>query len=623
MHMKNRISLIFIKLLRPFFLFPLFFSACQNNNSTDSKEAEWVMTPWLAAFVHVLPHNKPAVCMQLLEDSVKRIDDQAWFCEGIMFNAFDTQNKDIYMVHLDNFEALSKGRFRALGKKVDNFSAKIDMFRGYKYRESVQYDSAFFFLNRSLKKFQEVKDTTFIYEALNRIANTYLRQGNYVAATDVTFQMMNYIKDDVIVYRAKNLYELSFCYYKSGDTEKAKTIGFEALALAKTTPDTLLISGIYDGLSNYFIELQQGDSALWAVQNGLYWAETKNSTDRLGWRHLNLGGAYKILKDFPKALAYSQSAFVIFDSLQNKGFSTSAMNQIANCYQAMGDWQNAKKYYAKTLNHLDSFKKTNIKIRIYDSLTVLAFQERNDIAGLNTLRTSKAYHKKQFSTERQQIVENMNVRYETALRQEQINSLNKDNKTLQLQLLIGFLLFGSALGFSGWFVHQNRQRAALVVKENELLVAKEQATQLELIANRQQLDAFTANILSKNQLISDLEANVSELSLPIKTPIDEDDEENREILANMKILTDSDWKTYLKYFTQVHKDFMTRINRDLSELSAAELRLFVLLKQGFNTKDMADVLGISIAGIKKSRHRLRKKLNLTEEDNLETFVQGF
>jgi tetratricopeptide (TPR) repeat protein/DNA-binding CsgD family transcriptional regulator len=621
--MKNTTPFFFTKLLCSFFFLVLFFCACQKTNSKDAKSAEWEATDWLMAFVHVLPHDKPAVCMQLLADSVKQIEDQIWFCEGIMFNAFDTQNKDIYMRHLDNFEVLSKGRFTVLGRDNEDFRAKIDMFRGYKYREVTQYDSAFFFLNRGLKKFQELKDTTFIYETLKRIANTHLHQSNYVAATDATFQTMNYIKDNDVVNRVRMLSELSLCYYKSGDTEKAKTIHYKALELAKTTPDTLLIATTYDKLSIYFIELQQGDSALWAVQKSLYWYKTKNNTDRLGVNYFHLGGAYKILKDFPQALAYSQSALFMFDSLQSKGLSASAMNQIANCYQAMGDWQNAKKYYAKTLNHLDSFKRADIKMRVYDSLTVLSFQERNDIAGLNALRTSKAYQKQQFSTERQQIVENMNVRYETALRQEQIHSLNQDKKALQLQLLIGLLLFVAVLSFGAWLVHRNRQRQIFITKENELLVTKEKAAQLELRANQQQLDAFTANILSKNQLISDLEARVSKLSAPVEMPINEDDEQNREILANMKILTDGDWKTYLQYFTQVHRDFMTRVGRDLSDLSAAELRLFLLLKQGFDSKDMADVLGISMAGIKKSRYRLRKKLNLIEEDNLEAFVRAF
>jgi DNA-binding CsgD family transcriptional regulator len=68
---------------------------------------------------------------------------------------------------------------------------------------------------------------------------------------------------------------------------------------------------------------------------------------------------------------------------------------------------------------------------------------------------------------------------------------------------------------------------------------------------------------------------------------------------------------------------MHRVEQELPDLTAGELRLFLLLKQGFNSKDMADVLGISIAGIKKSRYRLRKKLNLSEEDNLEAYVEAF
>jgi tetratricopeptide (TPR) repeat protein len=444
----------------------------------------------------------------------------------------------------------------------------------------------------------------------------------------VTFQAMNFIKKNDTINRVKSRADLSHCYYKSGDSNKAKSMQYEAVRLAETTTDTLLMGIMYGRLSIYFAQLGQGDSALWAVQKSLYYHTAKKNADPLAWTYLRFGTAYKVLNDFTQALNYSQKALYIFDSLQNKNWRIQSINQMANCYQAMGDRQNARKYYAKALNILDSIEQTEVKMQIYDSLTVLSFQERNDVEGLRQLRETKAYAKTQFSKERQQIVENMNIRYETAQRKEQINSLNQDKKSLQLQLFAGFLFFVLALGFSTSLSYRNRQRQVLISKENELLIANEQATQLELTANQQQLDAFTANILSKNQLISDLEARISALSAPIETPIDnadddDDVDENREKLANMKILTDSDWKLYLKYFTQVHKDFKARVDRDLSDLSAAELRLFVLLKQGFDSKDMADVLGISMAGIKKSRHRLRKRLNLTEEDNLEAFVHAF
>lgn len=141
--MKNIQYLFSLQLFCCYCLLITFFCACEKRHSKDS-EADKFHGNRIMAFSLTLPHDKPAMCMQLLADSMKQIKDQVWFCEGIMFNAFDTQNKDIYMQHLDNFEALSKGRFTVLGRDNEDFRAKIDMFRGYKYREVTQYDSAFF-----------------------------------------------------------------------------------------------------------------------------------------------------------------------------------------------------------------------------------------------------------------------------------------------------------------------------------------------------------------------------------------------------------------------------------------------------------------------------------------------
>ena len=153
---------------------PVFsFFACNKTKSVHDGTVKWETTPWLEAFAHALPHDKPDVCMQLLEDSVKNIEDQQWLCTGIMFDAFGNQKHDVYMAHLDNFEGLAKGRFKVLGEPTETFAGKIAMFRGYKYRETLRYDSAFFFLNKSLKVFEALKDTTFICDALHRITNTY------------------------------------------------------------------------------------------------------------------------------------------------------------------------------------------------------------------------------------------------------------------------------------------------------------------------------------------------------------------------------------------------------------------------------------------------------------------
>ncbi|MEJ7684517.1 MAG: hypothetical protein WKG06_43050 [Segetibacter sp.] len=57
------------------------------------------------------------------------------------------------------------------------------------------------------------------------------------------------------------------------------------------------------------------------------------------------------------------------------------------------------------------------------------------------------------------------------------------------------------------------------------------------------------------------------------------------------------------------------------DLSPAELRLLILTKLNLSAREMANMLGISIDAIRKSRYRLRKKLNLEEESNLEELIQ--
>lgn len=92
---------------------------------------------------------------------------------------------------------------------------------------------------------------------------------------------------------------------------------------------------------------------------------------------------------------------------------------------------------------------------------------------------------------------------------------------------------------------------------------------------------------------------------------------------NLKILTTDDWRTFRKLFEQRYPEFFDNLIAAFPKLSAAEIRLLTLFKIGFDANEMANILGISSSSVYKSRYRLRKKLGLVEEDDLEMFVNGF
>jgi len=89
-----------------------------------------------------------------------------------------------------------------------------------------------------------------------------------------------------------------------------------------------------------------------------------------------------------------------------------------------------------------------------------------------------------------------------------------------------------------------------------------------------------------------------------------------------KIKEDS-WKRFNIAFQSVHADFNKNLMAKFPDLTNTELKLCAFLRLGMNTKDIASVLYQNPDSIKVSRSRLRKKLGLSQSQNLQVFLTSF
>jgi DNA-binding CsgD family transcriptional regulator len=86
-------------------------------------------------------------------------------------------------------------------------------------------------------------------------------------------------------------------------------------------------------------------------------------------------------------------------------------------------------------------------------------------------------------------------------------------------------------------------------------------------------------------------------------------------------LPDSDpWDDFKAYFDQVHEGFFTRLSSAVPDLTGAEARIAAFIRMNKPIKEAAEALNISPDSVKKTRYRLRKKLNLERDDNLTAFI---
>lgn len=84
----------------------------------------------------------------------------------------------------------------------------------------------------------------------------------------------------------------------------------------------------------------------------------------------------------------------------------------------------------------------------------------------------------------------------------------------------------------------------------------------------------------------------------------------------------NNWQHFEVAFENVHADFRKTLMARFPQLTPGEIRLCTLIKLGLNTKDMASLLYLSPESIKVSRSRLRKKLQLPNEANLQNFFDS-
>jgi DNA-binding CsgD family transcriptional regulator len=83
---------------------------------------------------------------------------------------------------------------------------------------------------------------------------------------------------------------------------------------------------------------------------------------------------------------------------------------------------------------------------------------------------------------------------------------------------------------------------------------------------------------------------------------------------------DAEWENVTKHFDIVHADFVKQVKNRHPGITPNELKLCAYLRMNLTTKEIAQLMNISVRGVEISRYRLRKKLQISTELNLVQFL---
>jgi tetratricopeptide (TPR) repeat protein len=412
------------------------------------------------------------------------------------------------------------------------------------------------------------------------------------------------------------LQEIGQRYYQFGDYEGA--IQFLREALQVSSPGSLQREhhATKNTIALCFQKLGQNDSAMHyfrlsheeALRHGdTFWAALANGN--VGYLHFQAG-------DYGKALPLFKADFQMSHSVGEFGSAHQAASYLSTIYLKRGMIDSASYYLAYSKQYLDRsnyrdmagyFKNMSAQSRFLgDYKQALIYSDSAQLYS-DSLRTHNDANIIEQSR-RKVDVENhaAEIRLLEATRSRQVVIRNAMLAILALAVIITMLLF-------------NRQRYKRK-KELELASLERRRAEDELDSARRELSLFTNALRDKNELIESFRHELDQLHQSTAIRNDERTEQMTQLL-NTTILTEADWNEFRMLFEKVYPGFFTRLREKMTDLSPADTRLLALTKLQLAPKEMAAMLGLTYEAIKKSRQRLRKKINLPEEGTLDELVE--
>lgn len=167
---------------------------------------------------------------------------------------------------------------------------------------------------------------------------------------------------------------------------------------------------------------------------------------------------------------------------------------------------------------------------------------------------------------------------------------------------------------------EQAKQKELAQKQKELQELKEEQIKSELHHVNNLLAASTMNLVVKNEFMENIKEEIRQAKVTDKV---EDkqlalDRIIKEIDTTLKV--QEDWKQFEHHFDRVHGDFLSRLTTEFIDLTPGEQKLCAFLRLNMDTKEIANLMSISLRGVEVARYRLRKKLGLGPHQNLSKFI---
>ncbi|MCF8403885.1 MAG: tetratricopeptide repeat protein [Bacteroidales bacterium] len=477
------------------------------------------------------------------------------------------------------------------------------------YYQMAEYDDAIRFYHDALKIAENTGNLKLMAYNFNNIGNVYMKTEDFTDAVEYIHKALEAnrkLNDEREA--SKNLLNLAKAWQTLGDTSKAEQYFLESAGIMEKLNDHEGLSTTYNSLGSIYKNLREPDKALIYFLKAYDLVKLSNDKFEEATILANIGSVY-LNNHHKKALEYYLKSIEIANEINARHLVMSGYEGLIEYHRFFGEYEKSLYYYEL---------KTQLNDSIYNEKTV------NAIAEMQTKYETEKKEKENEVLIRDIRIERYSKRFLIVL----IGCLF----LLLLAIIYTFRLNRKSLKQSKVLhskeIELNQLELAKKELEKEHLGDKIFAEQQLNIMQRQKFEAEIEHknhelansalyIVNKNEVLSDLKEKIVS-----GTKAADNKNYLQEVIRMIdnNIDLDQNWQKFKLQFEEVNPGFFDRIKQKHPDLSDIYIKLSAYIRINITTNETAQLLNVTLAAVKKSRQRLRKKFGLAADDSLFDYI---
>lgn len=541
--------------------------------------------------------------------------------------------------YFSNFNTYPDSSYYYGSKLVKNLKQEPDSIKAKDFHNFAIYflyanqkDSTVYYLNKSLhygNKGNNIKTNI-------TLAGFYKKNGDYIDAKKIFIALLK----DTLTQRDLGIChsELGSLYSLSDDFEKAKFHFEKGIAILSKNNEYTPLAICQENFGNFYKKNNLPNKALpLLLKSKDYFKETKD------WRQyylceINTSYCYYFISDLKKAkeslsnikeeeLIKLNDKFILAsyynlsallgkaqkEELFSKSISIATSNKDPETFTYINEYlkllikENDKRGISELLesNNIDSIYKQGNLFEKTEYLKIVTATDLNKEETASQLRELLTLTDSLRNEQGKVFSDELNLTIVKLREKEKESLLFKRNKKIFIALIILMTLVGI------YFLIRMKKK----IKKTKKSLEQEKdtiQTDLNLKITKSKSKRITA---TKKAIELDL-INIKLTEELQKFKKDLTSETSKEVL-------DSHWKKFIERFNLMNPEFSEKLKLKFPKLTKSDIELCSLLKLNLSNKEIAQILNIEYRSVIVKKQRLKKKLNLDSNSDLETFIFSY